>query len=87
MKHRRDVHLGRLKKIKDRVSGSSNTLDNTMPKTMGLESMSKDPRKMSLKIQNALIIERENKALLQRISKILTAPPKITDKEYQEMRK
>ena len=54
---------------------------------MGLDSMSKDPRKMSLKIQGALIIERENKALLQRISKILTAPPKITDKDYQEMRK
>ena len=33
------------------------------------------------------MIERENRVLLKRISHVLTAPPEITDKDYQDMKK
>jgi hypothetical protein len=86
MRHRRYVHLERLKKIKDRKPGSSKaTLDNTPPDV--IPALKSNPRKAALKIEFDQVTERENRSLLKRISTILTAPPKITDQEYLEMRK
>ena len=82
--HKRLVHLERIKKIKDRKPGTSNTLDNTPPEV--IEAMYVNPRKVAKKKEFNRTTEQENKCLLQRISKILTAPPKITDADYKKMR-
>ena len=82
--HKRLVHLERIKKIKDRKPGTSNTLDNAAPEV--IEAMYVNPRKVAKKKEFNRTTEQENKCLLQRISKILTAPPKITDADYKKMR-
>lgn len=84
---KRNDHLHRLKKIKTRKPGSSSTLDNTPPECMFCDRFKSDPRKVSKKKELNNSIERENKVLLQRISHILTAPPKITDASYIAMKK
>ena len=82
--HQRIVHLERIKKIKNRKPGEG-TLDNTPPEV--IPAMKSNPRKKALAKEFNNTTLQENKSLLQRISKILTAPPKITDEEYQKMRK
>lgn len=82
--HQRIVHLERIKKIKSRKPGEG-TLDNTAPEI--ISAMKNNPRKKALSKEFNNTTLQENKSLLQRISKILTAPPKITDEEYQKMRK
>lgn len=82
--HQRIVHLERIKKIKNRKPGEG-TLDNTPPEV--IPAMKSNPRKQALAKEFNNTTLQENKSLLQRISKILTAPPKITDEEYQKMRK
>lgn len=84
-KKKRDEHLRRLKKIKERPAGSSTTLDNTAPNVLAAASM--NPRKQTVKKNFSNVVERENKSLLKRITFILTAPPKITDQQYQDMKK
>lgn len=84
-RHRRVVQLERLEKILHRKPGSSATLDNTRP--VIIQAMLNNPRKLAVKRELADTVERENKAMLRRIGKILTAPPKITDDEYKAMRK
>lgn len=85
--NKRKCHKDRLKKIMHRAPGSSSTLDNTVPTSISNEMIAKNPRKKKIKEERAVIVERENRALLQRISMILTAPPKVTDDEYQKMKK
>ena len=85
IKHQQDVHLERISKIKNRKPGSSNTLDNTAP--VVVKAALNNPRKAALKLEFNTVTERENKVLLQKISAILTAPPKITDEDYVRMRK
>jgi len=82
--HQRIVHLDRIKKIKNRKPGEG-TLDNTAPEI--IPAMKNNPRKKAIAREFNNTTLQENKSLLQRISKILTAPPKITDEEYQKMRK
>jgi hypothetical protein len=82
--HQRIVHLERIKKIKNRKPGEG-TLDNTPPEI--IPAMKNNPRKKAIAKEFNNTTLQENKSLLQRISKILTAPPKITDEEYQKMRK
>jgi hypothetical protein len=45
--HKRLVHLERIKKIKDRKPGTSNTLDNAAPEV--IEAMYVNPRKVAKK--------------------------------------
>ena len=85
IKHQQDVHMERISKIKNRKPGSSNTLDNTAP--VVVKAALNNPRKAALKLEFNTVTERENKVLLQKISAILTAPPKITDEDYVRMRK
>jgi len=85
IKHQQDVHMERINKIKTRKPGSSNTLDNTAP--VVVKAALNNPRKAALKLEFNTVTERENKVLLQKISAILTAPPKITDADYVRMRK
>ena len=85
IKHVREVHLERIKKIKNRPKGSSATLDNTAPHVIA--ALKSNPRKQGKAKESNMMIERENKSLLKRISKILTAPPKINDDDYIMMRK
>lgn len=82
--HQRIVHKERIKKIKNRKPGEG-TLDNTPPEI--IPAMKNNPRKKAIAKEFNNTTLQENKSLLQRISKILTAPPKITDEEYQKMRK
>lgn len=82
---RRDTHLAKLKKIKNRKPGTSTTVDCTAPKA--IEAAKCNPRKKAISQEWSGIIEKENKALLQRISAVLTAPPKVDDGEYLKMRK
>lgn len=82
--HKRLVHLERIKKIKNRKPGSSGTLDNTPPEV--IPAMYVNPRKEAKKKEFNRTTEQENKCLLQRISKILTAPPLITDADYQKQK-
>lgn len=77
--HKRLVHLERIKKIKQRKSCYAD-------KPEVIAALYSNPRKEALKREFNRTTEQENKCLLQRISKILTAPPKITDKDYQLMR-
>lgn len=79
-------HNDRLLKIKNRKPGSSNTLDNNPPNVL-CSAGALNPRKVALKIAFNVNTEKENKSLLKRISAILTAPPKITDKDYKVMKK
>ena len=85
VKHQQDVHLGRIQKIQNRKPGTSNTLDNTAP--VVVKAALNNPRKAALKLEFNEVTERENRVLLQKISAILTAPPKITDEDYVRMRK
>ena len=85
VKHQQDVHLERINKIKNRKPGTSNTLDNTAP--VIVKAALHNPRKIALKLEFNEVMERENRVLLQKISAILTAPPKITDEDYVRMRK
>ena len=84
---KKKCHKERLKKIIHRAPGSSPTLDNTVPISLSNQMIANDPRKKSIKIDKALKIERENRTLLQRISMVLTAPPKVSDDDYQRMKK
>jgi len=84
IKHVRDVHLARVKAIKTRKPGTSDTLDNTAPHVIA--ALKSNPRKIGKSRELNVMIERENKSLLKRISKILTAPPKINDDDYVRMR-
>jgi len=84
LKQRQD-HVDRMKKIKHRKPGSSPTIDCTAPQL--LDPTITENRKAGRKALNGLIIERENKALLQRMSTILTEPVKDTVKDYEEMKK
>jgi hypothetical protein len=81
--HMRQVHLGRLKKIKNRLPGTGG-IDNVPVEAA--ESMRSASRKLVMRRIESVTIEQENKALLQRIGKILTAPPKISDEDYQKMK-
>eukprot|EP00600_Ochromonadales_sp_CCMP1393_P013182 CAMPEP_0175019550 /NCGR_PEP_ID=MMETSP0005-20121125/13619_1 /TAXON_ID=420556 /ORGANISM="Ochromonas sp., Strain CCMP1393" /LENGTH=527 /DNA_ID=CAMNT_0016277295 /DNA_START=44 /DNA_END=1624 /DNA_ORIENTATION=- len=81
----RQDHLNRIRKIKNRKPGSSVTLDNNPPDV--IDQAANDPRKKNKGILKGVIIERENKVLLQRISAILTEPAKDTVKEYYAMKK
>lgn len=75
-------HKEKLAKIKNRAPGSSpKTLDNLPPDLDLVQS------KGGAKAKFAFMIERENRVLLKRISHVLTAPPEITDKDYQDMKK
>jgi len=85
IKHQQDVHLGRIAKIKNRKPGTSNTLDNTAP--VIVKAALNNPRKVAKRLEFNEVTERENRVLLQRISAVLTAPPKITDEDYVRMRK
>lgn len=85
IKHQQEVHMERISKIKNRKPGSSNTLDNTAP--VVVKAALNNPRKAALKLEFNTVTERENKVLLQKISAILTAPPKITDEDYMRMKK
>ena len=84
IKNGRKVHLERIRKIKMREPGSSSTLDNTEPHV--IPALKKNPRKLGKMREANMMIERENKSLLKRISKILTAPPKINDDDYLKMK-
>jgi hypothetical protein len=84
IKHVRDVHLARVKAIKNRPKGTSETLDNSAPHV--IPALKQNPRKLGKQREQNVMIERENKSLLKRISKILTAPPKINDDDYIAMR-
>lgn len=81
--HMRQVHLARLKKIKLRLPGTGG-IDNVPVEAA--ESMRSASRKLIMRRIESVIIEQENKSLLQRIGKILTAPPKISDEDYQKMK-
>jgi len=84
--HRREVQKTRLDKIKNRKPGTSlNTLDNLPP--VVVKAVLTNPRKQLLKAELNLTVDQENKSMLKRISNILTAPPKITDKDYQNLKK
>jgi hypothetical protein len=83
--HQQEVHLERIHKIKTRKPGSSNTMDNTPPVIIPAALI--NPRKIAKKKEFNMMTEKENRVLLKRISRTLTAPPKITDAEYQAMRK
>lgn len=56
---KREEHLRRLKKIKERPAGSSTTLDNNPPNVIAAASL--NPRKLSLKKNFSNVVERENK--------------------------
>ena len=84
IRHMRGQHLARLKKIQNRPPGTSHTLDNTAPHV--IPALKSNPRKIGKARELNVMIERENKSLLKRISKILTAPPKIDDEEYFRMK-
>ncbi len=84
IKSGRKVHLERIRKIKMRKPGTSNTLDNTAPHV--IPALKKNPRKLGKMKETNMMIERENKSLLKRISVILTAPPKINDEDYYKMK-
>jgi hypothetical protein len=78
---KREEHLSKIAKIMTRRPAESVT-GVSLPR---LETRI-DPRKRAVQqIRNAMT-ERENKALLKRISNILTAPPKITDEDYLRMK-
>eukprot|EP01039_Chlorochromonas_danica_P007729 gene7729-8540_t len=79
-------HKLRLEKIMRRKPGTSVTLDNAPPQVMR-GSVVLNPRKEALKEHLNQVTEKENKSLLKRISLILTAPPKITEKDYLDMKK
>ena len=82
--HQQEVHLARINKIKSRLPGTG-TLDNTAPVVIPAALI--NPRKIAKKKEFNTMTEKENRVLLKRISRTLTAPPKITDAEYQAMRK
>jgi len=82
--HQQEVHMARINKIKSRLPGTG-TLDNTAPVVIPAALI--NPRKIAKKKEFNTMTEKENRVLLKRISRTLTAPPKITDAEYQAMRK
>ena len=87
----RKMHLDRMKKITDRKRFTSNTLDNYHQNPLVKEYLESDNnamamRKKAVKAEESFIIERENKALLKRISNVLTGPPTIDEGEYFRMR-
>ncbi len=85
IEERRANHLKRLNKIKNRKPGTSETIDCTPPEA--IEQAKNNPRKSAFRVETSLLVEKENKALLQRISNVLTAPPKIDDSDYLRMKK
>ncbi len=85
IKNRHHVHRLRVKKIKNRAPGTSKTLDNRRPEV--IKALVEDPRKIAVRQHISAVRERENKTLLKRIGQILTAPPTITDADYQEMKR
>ena len=85
IQHQQDVHMERIQKIKTRKPGTSSTLDNTAP--VIVKAALTNPRKVAKRIEFNEMTEKENRVLLQRISNTLTAPPKITDADYQAMKK
>lgn len=73
---KREEHLAKVAKIMTRSTPAPH-----------LEALThKNPRKRAVQAQKNALTERENKALLKRISNILTAPPKITDEDYLRMK-
>ena len=82
--HQRMVHLERIKKIKNRKPGGPGQIDTSAPHI--IEAMLVNPRKIAKKLEFNKTTEQENKSLLQRISKVLTAPPTFTDEDYKKQK-
>lgn len=61
LRHKRNCHLERLKKIKTRSAGSSKTLDNTTPESLLNQMIQLNPRKAKIKEDTAVTIQRENR--------------------------
>ena len=79
---RHNVHLTRLKAIQKRKKGSG-TLDNNPPKCMSsLKVISSNPRKKKMRQEEMLRIARSNKVMLQRITKIMTAPSSLSSDDH-----
>lgn len=84
--HQQEVHLERINKIKNRKPGSSNTLDNTPP--VIVKAALTNPRKKAKKDEFNMMTERENRALLQRISNTLTGVSNLCSvDDYERMHK
>mmetsp|Transcript_32306 Transcript_32306/g.30807 ORF Transcript_32306/g.30807 Transcript_32306/m.30807 type:complete len:847 (-) Transcript_32306:33-2573(-) len=79
-------HHNRMKKIKGRKPFSSVTLDNAVPRTTAGQGFANSRRNFEKKLLSHTT-EQENRCLLQRISQILTAPPKLSsDDNYNKMK-
>ena len=74
---KREEHLSKIARIMTREPSARPSLDG---------GSQRNPRKRAVKQMKDAMTERENKALLKRISDILTAPPKITDADYLKMK-
>lgn len=74
---KREEHLNKIARIMTR--------EPSIKPSLGANSQ-RNPRKRAVQQMRNAMTERENKALLKRISDILTAPPKITDADYLRMK-
>lgn len=74
---KREEHLSKIARIMTREPSIRPALEG---------GSQRNPRKRAVKPMKDAMTERENKALLKRISDILTAPPKITDADYLKMK-
>jgi hypothetical protein len=77
---RKRAHKDRLQKIQNRENKS------LQPPEI-VKAIIINPRKKLLKEEYEHITEQQNKLMLKRISRIMTAPPKITDEDYVKMKK
>lgn len=85
IKIRREEHLRRIAMIMNREPGTSKTLDNKPPNTTNARAI--NIRYEAQKKDFNKVTSRRNKALLKRIGKILTAPPRFSENTYFIMRK
>eukprot|EP01041_Mallomonas_annulata_P004989 gene4989-9968_t len=82
-----DFHNRKLSQIKSRKPGTSlHTIDNLPPSTVSLETIATNPRKKKNQADYNIVVNRQNKILIQRIGNILTAAPKITDADYSKFK-
>eukprot|EP01035_Chromulina_nebulosa_P024576 gene24576-32008_t len=85
LKSRKQEHFDRIQSIMNRPPGSSTTLDNRPPNL--INALATNPKQKALKRDFNKITGRENKAMLKRIGKILTAPPLHTESDYERQKK
>ena len=75
---RKQAHKDRLLKIKNRANN---------PNTEVVKAFVVNPRKKLLKEEYERVTEEQNRLMLKRISRIMTAPSKLSDEDYIKMKK